>query len=108
MTELLLRVNGIQPAFGIEFGLAGPRADEGGADPYRQANVSYSLVQRKDGEVVRHTLIYCGMGVVPSLLEFEHTHGVRVVFITHPHFDHFAQLDWLSICLVRSGRSDQP
>ncbi len=27
MTELLLRVNGIQPAFGIEFGLAGLRAD---------------------------------------------------------------------------------
>ena len=52
----------------------------GPAIPYRQTNVSYSLVQRKDGEVVRHTLIYCGMGVVPSLLEFEHTHGVRVVF----------------------------
>ncbi len=51
------------------------------------------------------------MGVVPSLLEFEHSHGVHVVhevFLTHPHFDHFAQLDWLSMCLVRSGRADQP
>ena len=71
-TEFLLRVNGIQAAFGIEFGLESPRADEGRAsDPYRQANVSYSLVQRENGRVVRHTLIDVGMGVVPSLLEFE-------------------------------------
>jgi phosphoribosyl 1,2-cyclic phosphodiesterase len=111
-TELLLRVNGIQPAFGIEFGMANPRADEGRTTtPYRQANVSYSLVQRQEGEVMRHTLIDCGMGVVPSLLEFEHSHGIHVVhevLLTHPHFDHFAQLDWLSMCLVRNGRSDQP
>jgi hypothetical protein len=41
-TDLLLRVNGIQAAFGIEFGLASPRADEARTnDPYRQANVSY-------------------------------------------------------------------
>ncbi|MGO9110949.1 MAG: MBL fold metallo-hydrolase [Thermoguttaceae bacterium] len=112
MTEFLLRVNGIQAAFGFEFGLESPRANEGRAvDPYRQANVSYSLVQRRDGQVVRHTLIDCGMGIVPSLLEFEHTHGIHVVhevLLTHPHFDHFAQLDWLSMCLLRSGRSDQP
>jgi len=110
-TELLLRVNGIQAAFGIELGFASPRADEGRADPYRQANVSYSLVQRRDGKVVRHTLIDVGMGVVPSLLEFEVTHGVHVVHevvITHPHFDHFAQLDWLSMALLRNGREDQP
>jgi len=62
-TELRLRVNGIQAAFGIEFGLESPRADEGWAnDPYRQANVSCSLVQRQDGRVVRHTLIDVGMG----------------------------------------------
>jgi phosphoribosyl 1,2-cyclic phosphodiesterase len=63
------------------------------------------------GQIVRHTLIDCGMGVVPSLLEFEHTHGVHVVhevLLTHLHFDHFAQLDWLSMCLVRSCRPDQP
>jgi phosphoribosyl 1,2-cyclic phosphodiesterase len=110
-TELFLRVNGIQPAFGIEFGFANERADEGRTDPYRQANVSYSLVQRREGKVIRHTLIDVGMGVVPSLLEFEASHDVHVineVFITHPHFDHFAQLDWLSMCLVRNGRDDQP
>ena len=51
------------------------------------------------------------MGVVPSLLEFEHTHGVHVVhevLLTHPHFDHIAQLDWLSTCMLRSGRANQP
>jgi phosphoribosyl 1,2-cyclic phosphodiesterase len=111
-TELLLRVNGVEAAFGIEFGSDCPRADEGRrSDPYRQANVSYSLVQRKDGHIVRHTLIDCGMGVVPSLLDFENTHGVHVVdevLITHPHLDHFAGLDWLSMCLLRSGRPEQP
>jgi phosphoribosyl 1,2-cyclic phosphodiesterase len=112
MTEFLLRVNGTQPAFGIEFGLDSPRANEGRANnPYRQANVSYSLIQRQEGRIVRHTLIDCGMGVVPSLLDFEHSHGIHIVhevLLTHPHFDHFAQLDWLSMCVVRSGRTDQP
>jgi phosphoribosyl 1,2-cyclic phosphodiesterase len=111
-TELLLRVNGIQPAFGIEFGGSSPRTNEGRAEnPYRQANVSYSLVQRRTGDVVRHTLIDCGMGVVPSLLELEHqygVHGVDEVLITHPHLDHFGQLDWLSMCLLRSDRPEQP
>jgi phosphoribosyl 1,2-cyclic phosphodiesterase len=111
-TELWLRVNGIQAAFGSEFGFDSPRANEVRAvDPYRQANVSYSLVQGRPGEIVRHTLIDVGMGVVPSLLEFEHTHGVHVVhevFLTHPHLDHFAQLDWLSMCLVRNDRAGQP
>jgi ribonuclease BN (tRNA processing enzyme) len=110
-TELLLRVNGTQAAFGIEFGFASQRADEGRKDPYRQANVSYSLVQRREGHVVRHTLIDVGMGVVPSLLDFEASHDVHVVhevFITHPHFDHFAQIDWLSMALVRNRRDGQP
>lgn len=110
--EFLLRVNGIQPAFGIEFGLADARADEGRAtDPYRQANASYSLVQRREGQLVRHTVIDVGMGVVPSLLEFEATHGIHVVhevLLTHSHWDHFAQLDWLSVALDRNGRADQP
>jgi hypothetical protein len=48
-TELLLRVNGIQAAFGFEFGLDSPRANEGRiVDPFRQANISYSLVQRQE------------------------------------------------------------
>jgi ribonuclease BN (tRNA processing enzyme) len=111
-TELLLRVNGIQPAFGIEFGLASPRTEEVlAADPYRQANVSFSLVQREGDAIRRHTLIDVGMGVVPSLLDFERSHGVHVVhevLLTHHHFDHLAQLDWLSMNLVRNDRADQP
>jgi len=51
MMELLPRVNGFQTAFGFEFGLESPRADEGRAgNPYRQANVSYSFVRRRDGQ----------------------------------------------------------
>jgi len=47
-TELLLRVNGVQAAFGVELGFDSPRANQGrSVDPYRQANVSFSLVQRK-------------------------------------------------------------
>jgi phosphoribosyl 1,2-cyclic phosphodiesterase len=111
-SELLLRVNGVQAAFGIEFGFSSPRADEGrSTDPYRQANVSFSLLQRSGGQPVRHTLIDVGMGVVPSLLEFEASHDVHVVhevLLTHPHFDHFAQLDWLSMALLRNDREDQP
>jgi phosphoribosyl 1,2-cyclic phosphodiesterase len=111
-SELLVRVNGIQPAFGIELGFDSSRANEGRAtNPYRQANASFSLVQRQGEQVVRHTLIDVGMGVVPSLLEFEQTHGVHVVheaFLTHPHLDHFAQLDWLSMALLRNTRADQP
>lgn len=76
--HLLLRVNGIQPAFGVELGFNGPRANEVRmAAPYRRANVPHSLVLRKDGQVVQQTLIDSGMGVVPSPVEFEHTHLCR-------------------------------
>jgi len=110
-TDLLLRVNGVHAAFDIEFGSLSARAEEGRREPYRQANVSYSLVQRRNAEIVRHTLIDVGMGVAPSLLELEATHGVHCVhevFLTHPHFDHFAQIDWLSVALMRNGRAGQP
>lgn len=76
-SEFLLRVNGIQPAFGIELGLGSPRADEvRAANPYRQTNVSYSLVQRQGGEIVRHTLVDVGMGVV-ARVELEVVEGDR-------------------------------
>ena len=54
-TELLLRANGIQPAFGFEFGMDSPRANEARAgDPYRQANVSFSFVQAAEGDRPSH------------------------------------------------------
>lgn len=59
-TELLLWVNEIQPAFGIELGSTSPRSDEArAADPYRQANLSYLLVQRRGGDVV-HPMLNLG------------------------------------------------
>lgn len=111
-TELLLRVNGVQAAFAVEYGLSTPRTNEAReTNPYRHANTSYSLVQRRGPDVVRHTLIDIGMGVVPSLLEFECTHNVHVVhevLLTHPHFDHFCQLQILAMCVQRNGRAGQP
>lgn len=111
-TELWLRVNGVQPAFGIEFGMQSPRADEYRAsDPYRQANCSYSLLQWQGRRLVRHTLIDVGMGVVPSLLELEHQHGVHVVHevvLSHSHFDHVCGLDWLANSVRTNRRPEQP
>lgn len=111
-TELLLRVNGIQPSYGIEFGLDNERTREvRDDDPYRQANVSFSLLQCGGDKIIRHTLIDVGMGVVPSLLDLERqfdVHVVHEVFITHPHLDHYAQLKWLAGCARRSGRPEQP
>jgi len=111
-TELLLRVNGVQPSYGIEFGVDNDRTREVREDdPYRQANVSFSLLQCEEGKVVRHTLIDVGMGVVPSLLDLERqfdVHVVHEVFLTHPHLDHYGQLKWLAGCVKRSGRPEQP
>jgi phosphoribosyl 1,2-cyclic phosphodiesterase len=111
-TDLWLRVNGIQAAFGLEYGLETPRAEElCAADPYRQANTSFSLVQWRGGEMVRHTVIDAGMGIAPSLLELEHRHGVPVVhelLLSHGHFDHVAGIDWLATSIAYNGRADQP
>ncbi len=113
MSEFQLRVNGIYGAWMAELGHDNPQSDELRAtDPYRIANVSYSLVQRDaSGHLLRHTLIDAGLGVMQSLLDFEHHHDVRVVnevLLSHSHFDHVAHLDWLSSVLDRNGRTDQP
>ena len=81
-SELLLRVNG------IEFGFPSQRVDEGRGDPYRQANASYSLVQRREGQVVRHTLIDVGMGACPFALSYadwsSHSIPLLTMQILHP------------------------
>ncbi len=110
---LQLRVNGIHSAWMAEFGHDCAHCNEiRDADPYRVANVSYSLIQRRpDGAMRRHTLVDCGLGVMQSLLDFERTHDVHVVhevFLSHSHFDHVAHLDWLSSAVRRNGRRDQP
>jgi phosphoribosyl 1,2-cyclic phosphodiesterase len=112
VTELHLRVNGIHNAWAIELGLATPRDDHYRArDPYRLANVSFSALQRKGGRIVHHTLIDVGLGVVPSLLDLERSHGAHQVddlLLSHSHFDHLAELDWLSNGLKRNRRPEQP
>ena len=55
-TELLVRVNGIQPAFGIEFGLVSPQADEGCAASQAKIVVDgagYSDLRRGRSELPR-------------------------------------------------------
>jgi phosphoribosyl 1,2-cyclic phosphodiesterase len=110
---LQLRVNGIHSAWMAEFGHDCAHCDEiRNGDPYRIANVSYSLLQYgPDGQLRRHTLVDAGMGVMQSLLELERTRGVRVVhevLLSHSHFDHVAHLDWLASAVRRNGRPDQP
>src|SRR5690349_5120366 len=108
-----LRVNGICSAWMAEFGHQCAHCDElRVGDPYRMANVSYSLVQRSPrGELKRHTVVDLGMGVMQSLLDLERQHDVHVVhevLLSHSHFDHVAHLDWLSNAVRRNGRPDQP
>lgn len=110
---LNLRVNGICSAWMAEFGHACAHCDEiRETNPYRIANVSYSLVQRApDQSVLRHTLVDIGLGVCQSLLDFERRHDVHVVhevLLSHSHFDHVAHLDWLSNAVRRNGRPEQP
>ena len=113
VSRLELRVNGVHSAWMAEFGHDGAHANELRAgDPYRMANVSYSLIQRDDGgRLLRHTLVDIGLGVMQSLLEMEHAHDVHVVhelLLSHSHFDHVGQLDWLAQATKRNGRADQP
>ena len=87
-----LRVNGIYSAWMAEFGHACAHCDEiRASDPYRIANVSYSLVQgADDGRLARPTLRDIGMGGMQRLLGFEPHHDVHVGherLNNHPPFD---------------------
>ncbi len=108
-----LRVNGVCSAWMAEFGHACAHCNElRGGDPYRMANVSYSVLQwSAERALLRHSLVDVGLGVCQSLLEFERTHDVHVVhevLLSHSHFDHVAHLDWLASAVRRNGRPEQP
>jgi ribonuclease BN (tRNA processing enzyme) len=113
MARIELRTNGIYSAWMAEFGHQCPHCDEiRDSDPYRIANVSWSLIQRdNDGRLLRHTLLDIGLGVMQSLLDFERSHDVHVVhevLLSHSHFDHVGHLDWLSSAIRRNNRPEQP
>lgn len=110
-TELRIRVNGVHAAWPAFLGCDDAHCEEVRRDPYRVAHTSYSLLQYEGGRLMRHTLVDVGLGVIESLLEFERVHGLHVVhelLVTHPHFDHLAQLEWLAMSVEKNGRSDQP
>jgi ribonuclease BN (tRNA processing enzyme) len=112
MVRFQLRVNGIHAAWPALYGYDNPHCDEiRRGNPYRTANTSFSILQWDGDRLLRHTVVDIGLGVAPSLIEFEQTHGVRViheVLITHPHFDHFGDIDWIANSIFRNGRADQP
>lgn len=112
MVHFQIRVNGIHAAWPALYGCDNAHCEEvRRGDPYRAANTSFSILQWDGDRLLHHTLIDVGLGVAPSLIEFERTHGVRIiheVLITHPHFDHFGNLDWISNSILRNGRRDQP
>ncbi|MBN1491455.1 MAG: MBL fold metallo-hydrolase [Phycisphaerae bacterium] len=112
MAALQVRVNGIHAAWPAFLGSSDPHGEEvRRTDPYRVANTSFSLLQWEGETLVRHTLIDIGLGVMQSLLEFEAQRGVHVVhevLITHPHFDHFAGLDWLAHSIALNEQAGQP
>jgi ribonuclease BN (tRNA processing enzyme) len=109
--ELLLRVNGRNGTWLGDLYADTSRDVALHLDPYRRANTSVSLVLRRRGEVLLHLLVDAGLGALNSLLEFQHqSHVNRIdaLFLTHPHFDHIAGLDWLAAMVRRSDVPGQP
>ncbi|MFN8556316.1 MAG: MBL fold metallo-hydrolase [Dehalococcoidia bacterium] len=108
--ELVIRVNGRQHAYLAEFGRQTARDRALRADVYRGANTSCSALLRDPatGAVRLHLLFDVGLGVVNSLIDAGRDLGVTAVdavFITHPHLDHFAELDRLANSLRRAAQA---
>jgi len=71
------------------------------ADPYRSANTSCSVMLRdpESGATLLHLLFDVGLGVVNSLEAARGETGAAdldALFLTHPHLDHYAELDRLA------------
>ncbi len=99
--ELVVRINGHHAAFMSEYGRDVARDRQLHAERHHAANASCSVMLRAPdtGVVLLHLLFDVGLGVVNSLLDASHpARGVELaaVFLTHPHFDHFAELDRLA------------
>lgn len=112
---LVVRVNGHHHAFQSELGRDTARDRVLRADPFRAANTSCSVLLRdaESGQIALHLLFDVGLGVVNRLLEWAARGGpqrVDAVFLTHPHLDHYAELDRLANSLQRARRlqGDEP
>lgn len=106
---LVVRVHGHHHAFQGELGRDTARDRVLRADPYRAANTSCSVLVRETGtgHLVLHLLFDVGLGVVNRLLDWAARGGpqtVDAVFLTHPHLDHYAELDRLANSLQRARR----
>ena len=97
-------VNGIGHAFLQEFGCSCNRC----ADRNHVANTSLSIIARdeKEGSIVWHTLVDCGLGVVTSLCNFFTPEETRLdwLLFTHWHPDHSLELNRLCETLRRTSR----
>lgn len=106
---LVVRVNGHHHAFQTELGRDTARDRVLRADPFHAANTSCSVLLRdaERGQIALHLLFDVGLGVVNRLLEWAARGGpqhVDAVFLTHPHLDHYAELDRLANSLQRARR----
>lgn len=99
--QLEIRVNGVLAAFQREPGCACPRCRDD--DPTQRNNSSVSLLVWEGDKVLEHHLVDAGLGVVQELVNRGGPWPVDSVLLTHGHFDHFAELDWLATGQRRSG-----
>lgn len=97
----MIRINGRQAAYLSYHGSSTARDRVLRQDPYRSANTSASVLLRdpQSGRILLHLLFDVGLGVVNSLEAGSLETGaadVDALFLTHPHLDHYAELDRLA------------
>ncbi len=102
MTNLIVRANGVLPAFMQEMGHYHKRAEELAQKSWSLVNTSCSLFVKEDGRILFHLLVDIGSGVMESLLKYEYTKRLKTpeyklrppdsLLVTHPHPDHCIEL----------------
>ncbi len=111
MANLILRVNGVLPAFMQEMGHYHKRAEELAQKAWPLVNTSCSLFIENGGHPLFHLLVDIGSGVVESLLKYEYTKRLKIpgyklrppdcLLFTHSHPDHCVELYILLEGLMR-------